>query len=155
VKKFFVVFLAVCFVFVSFGSVGAVSEEDTPPLFYLVAGSFQEKENAVEQQEELYKYRYYSRLMGYPVDGVLYWRVVVDQDKERERLEEMKGLLAEDGFDAFIAYDGPDEPERPVEDPEPIPVPEPPEPTPEPESEKVRAFILELIDFLYRKLEKY
>ena len=146
-KKSIIVFLVVFFSFI--GVVGAQSEEDTPPLFYLVAGSYVEKENAIEKQEELYSHRYYSRLMGYPIDGVLYWRVVVSQDKEKERLEEMKALLEEDGFSSFIAYDGLNEPERPVDKPEPIPVPKPNE------DEEIRAFIMELIDWLYLALERY
>jgi len=151
--KKLVIFLVVVFCFVGvFGSVNAQSDEDTPPLFYLVAGSFVEKDNAVIQQEKLYEHRYYSRLMGYPIDGILYWRVVVDQDKDKERLVKMKELLAEDGFSSFIAYDSPGEPERPVEDPEPIPVPDP-EPKPN-EDEEIRAFIMELISWLQGMLEK-
>jgi len=152
-KRLLTLLLLLCFVFSFAGVAEAGSEEDTSS-FYLVAGSYREKENAIRKQEELYKHRYYARLMGYPVDGELFWRVVVMQSKEREEVEGMKELLAEDGFEAFIAYDKPGEPERPVKDPEPIPVPEP-EPTPDPESKEVRAFILELIDFLYRKLESY
>ncbi len=154
-KKAFLVLMILFFVFsfVGFTKAEAVSDEDTPPLFYLVAGSFQEKENALEKQERLYEHRYYSRLMGYPIDGVLYWRVVVSQDKERDRLEEMKALLKEDGFESFIAYDSGEEEERPVDDPEPIPVPEPkPDPS---ENEEIRAFIMELISWLQKMLKKY
>ncbi len=111
--------------------------------FYLIAGSYQELENAESKQEELFLHTYRSKIMGYPIDGTLHWRVVVAQDKEKENLEGMKDLLKEDGFETFFAYDGPDEPERPVKDPEPVPVC------------KTRAFILELIDWLYDTLEKY
>ncbi len=117
--------------------------------WYLIAGSYINQENALEQQERLYEHRYYSRLMGYPIDGVLYWRVVVSQDKERERLEGMQTLLAEDGFNSFIAYDAPG-PERPVKDFEPIPTPDP---KLEPElSEETRQFILDLIFWLHRQI---
>ncbi len=148
-KKIAMLFL-VFFVVFSIGAIEAQaqSKEDTPPLFYLVAGSFLEKENALEQQEKLYEHRYYSKLMGYPIDGVLYWRVIVSQDKERDRLEEMKVLLAEDGFDAFIAYDSGKEAEKPIEDPEPIPIPDP-------KPSEVRLFILELISWLQEKLDEY
>ena len=123
--KNFVVLFVVLFCFVGFfGVAEAQSEEDTPPLFYLIAGSFVEKDNAVTQQEKLYKHRYYSHLMGYPIDGVLYWRVVVSQDEDKERLEEMKSLLGEDGFETFIAYDAPGE-EKPIDEFTPVPVPKP------------------------------
>ncbi len=141
---FIVVFLLV---FLALASV-ASAEKGT---FYLVAGSYQSLEHAEAQQEKLFLYTYRSKIMGYPIDGVLHWRVVVAQDKERENLEGMKELLKEDGFETFFAYDAPDEPERPIEEPEPIPVPKP-----EPEQEQeVRAFILELIAWLYEALKKY
>jgi hypothetical protein len=143
-----ILFFLVMILILSSETVGAVSEEDVPPLFYLVAGSFQELENAQKHQEELYNYRYYSRIMGYPIDGTLYWRVVIAQDKEKENLEEMKTLLKEDGFETFFAYDSGEGPERPYS-PDPIPVPEP-----EVKSE-TRQFILDLIAWLYLQLERY
>ncbi len=146
-KKVILILLVVLFIF-SFGVVEAAGEEDASPLFYLVAGSFQELENAERQQEELYLYRYYSKIMGYPIDGVLYWRVIVGEDTSRENLLGLKDLLAEDGFDSFLAYDSVQGPERPVYNPEPIPVPIP-------EEEKTRQFILELIAWLQLMLEKY
>jgi hypothetical protein len=152
-KKFLVVVLLTVFLVLSLvGKVSAIDPYATPPLFYLVAGSYQNLENAEAQQERLYSHRYYSRLMGYPVDGVLYWRVVVAQSKEKESLEEFKALLAEDGFEAFIAYDSANEPERPVENPELIPVPKPDSDS---EINETKKFILELISWLYEMLEKY
>ncbi len=156
-KKFFVFFLVVCFItfFIGINETRAQEEGEFSSIFYLVAGSYIEKENALEHQKRLYEHRYYSRLMGYPIDGVLYWRVVVDQDEEKERLLEMKELLAEDGFSSFIALDSPGE-ERPVKDPEPIPIVEPePEPEPEPENKEIVKFIQELISWLQEKLDEY
>ncbi len=147
-KKAFLFVLVLVFVFSFIGEALAVNDEDTPPLFYLVAGSFQELENAEKQQEELYMYRYYSKIMGYPINGVIYWRVIVAQDKEKENLEGMKQLLAEDGFETFFAYDSGDESDRPVYDPEPIPVPVP-------EEDETKQFILELIAWLQLMLQKY
>jgi hypothetical protein len=147
-KKIIFVLLAMLFVFSFVGVVEAAGEEDASPLFYLVAGSFRELENAEKQQEELYLHRYYSRIMGYPIDGVLYWRVIVGEDTSRENLLGLKDLLAEDGFESFLAYDSGQGPERPVYDPEPVPVPIP-------EEEKTRQFILELIAWLQIMLEKY
>ncbi len=146
-RRAFLFLLILVFVFGFIGEALAVSDEDTPPLFYLVAGSFQELENAEKQQEELYLYRYYSRLMGYPIDGVIYWRVIVAQDKEKGNLEGMKQLLAEDGFETFFAYDSGDESERPVSDPEPIPVSQ--------EERETRQFILDLIAWLSLQLERH
>ncbi len=153
-KKVLVVFVLFFLIFLVAGSVIAIDSCEATPMFYLVAGSYLEKENALERQEELYMHRYYSKLMGYPIEGELYWRVVVSQDKERENLEEMKELLKEDGFETFIAYDSGDEPERPVKDPEPIPVPYPELDEEVKQSEEVRIFILELIDWLYKTLER-
>ncbi len=147
-KKMVFIFLAVLFVFSFVGVVEAGGGEDASPLFYLVAGSFQELENAERQQEELYMYRYYSKIMGYPIDGVLYWRVIVGEDTSRENLLGLKDLLAEDGFESFLAYGSGQGPERPIYNPEPVPVPVP-------EEEKTRQFILELIAWLQIMLEKY
>ncbi len=125
---------------------GSVCAFETPPLFYLVAGSYLEKENAETRQEELYMYRYYSTLMGYPIDGVTYWRVIIAQDKSKENLEGMKMLLKEDGFETFYAYDSGDEPERPVENPKPIPVPP---------SDTVKDDIKDLIQKRFGTLEQF
>ncbi len=122
--KKLLVFLVILFILSLAGNVFAFDGEEAPPLFYLVAGSFQELENAEAQQEELYMYRYYSKIMGYPIDGVIYWRVVVAQDKKKENLAGLKALLKEEGFETFYACDSGNEPERPVHNPDPIPIPE-------------------------------
>lgn len=125
--KKILVFLVVVFVLSLAGSVFAFDGEETPPLFYLVAGSYQNSENAHNQQKELLDAGYSSELLGYPVDGTLYWRVIVAQDPKKENLEETKRLLEKKGFSTFYAYDSESEAERPADNPDPIPIPKPKE----------------------------
>ncbi len=124
--KRILVLVLVMFLFLSLvGTVCAFDVYETPPLFYLVAGSFQNADYAHNQQEKLLDAGYSSELLGYPIEGKLYWRVVVAQDPSKKNLEEKKAQLEKDGFEVFIAYDSADEPERPVYNPDPYPVPPP------------------------------
>ena len=125
---------------------GNVCAFETPPLFYLVAGSYQDSENAHRQQEKLLDAGYSSELLGYPVDGILYWRVIVAQDPDKKNLEETKSLLEKKGFETFLAYDSESEPERPVNDPKPIPVPPP---------DTVKDDITDLIQKRFGTLEQF
>ncbi len=126
-KKIVGFLLAMVLFFSLIGSVCAFDGEETPPLFYLVAGSYQNSDYAHKQQEKLLDAGYSSELLGYPIDGVLFWRVIVAQDPKKENLEETRSLLEKKGFETFYAYDSGNEPERPVDNPEPIPVLKPKE----------------------------
>jgi hypothetical protein len=118
VLSFLIVFLVLSLA----GTVCAFDVIETPPLFYLVAGSFQSSEYAHNQQEKLLDAGYSSELLGYPIERKLYWRVVVGQDPHKKNLENLELALKKDGFSTFYAYDSENEPERPVDNPEAVPV---------------------------------
>jgi hypothetical protein len=136
------------------GTVCAFDVYETPPLFYLVAGSFQNADYAHTQQEKLLDAGYSSELLGYPIDGVLYWRVVVAQDPSKKNLEEKKSQLEKDGFEVFIAYDSADEPERPVSNPDPYPAPLPEDEIVNLIQKRFRT-MEQFIIWLYDALQKY
>ncbi|WP_377887939.1 N-acetylmuramoyl-L-alanine amidase [Alkalihalobacillus sp. R86527] len=99
----------------------------TPPpslaLYKVIAGSFNDKENAEVRAKLLADKGFDSFITTIVIKGTTYYRVQVGAFSEKSNAEELVAKLKASGFDSFIITEGTVEPPPP--EPEPVPEPEP------------------------------
>ncbi len=118
--------------------VSPASGEFSGPSYYLVTDSYLCLENALDRADFLfYDMGYDSKIMNVPVEGDVYWRVVVGEDREKEVLIPLQKELESIGISAFFVFHGEYEPVREA------PVPE----------ERHSPDATEIIDAIYRHFD--